>query len=75
MLSNLNGIYATCNKLPAHTQEWIFHLTKEELMTKPKAYIKNWIQNSTTYIQNELKTIAWQNCLNTQDIRTFFNPA
>jgi len=61
MLSNLNGIYATCDKLPAHTQEQIFHLTKEELMTKPKEYIETWIQNSTTYICKELKTIARQN--------------
>jgi len=68
MLSDLNGIYAACDKLPAHTQDRIFHLTKDELLAKPKSYIKNWILHSTEYIQNELKTIAKQNRLNTQDI-------
>jgi len=74
MLFNLNGIYATQDKLPTHTQNRIFHLTKEELLTKSKSYIKNWIQHSSTYIHNKLKTIAQQNWLNTQDIQTFFNP-
>jgi len=68
MLSDLNGIYAACDKLPAHTQDRIFHLTKDKLLAKPKSYIKNWILHSTKYIQNELKTIAKQNQLNTQDI-------
>jgi len=36
MLSNLNGIYATWDKLLTHTQDRIFHLTKEEMLTKSK---------------------------------------
>ncbi len=60
MLSRINGIYASQSCLPHHAQERIFALSKEELLSKLKVYIKNWIKNSTQYIQNELKIKARQ---------------
>jgi len=36
MMSEINGIFALQDWLPPHTQGQIFHLTKEELMTKLK---------------------------------------
>jgi len=74
MMSDIHGIYATRDHLPQHTQDRIFQLTKEELLTKPKQYIQNWIQHSKNFISIELKIIAKQQRTNTQDIRYFFQP-
>jgi len=51
MLSEINGIFATRDHLPQHTQDRIFTTTKEELINKPKQYIQNWITQSKTFIQ------------------------
>jgi len=58
MLSEIHGIYTSQDQLPLHTQELIFKLTKEELMTKLKQYIQNWINNSKKFICNELHILA-----------------
>jgi len=49
-LSAIAGIFATKTQHPPHAQEYIYKLTQEELLTKPRSYIQNWITNSTTYI-------------------------
>jgi len=72
MLSEIHGIYASRDRLPPQTQELIFKLTKEELMTKPKQYIQTWINNSKKFIRNEIRILTKQQKLNTQDIRLFF---
>jgi len=74
MISDINGIYATRHRLPQPTQDKIFRMTKEELLTKPKQYIQSWINNSKSYIKAELKIIRQQQKANTQDIRQFFQP-
>jgi len=74
MESDLNGIYAAKDRLPQHTQERIFTLTKDELLAKPKQYILNWIRHTKHYIRAELKIIAKQQRTNNQDIRLFFPP-
>jgi len=51
MLSEIHGIYALQDWLPPHTQE-------EELMTKLKQYIQNWINNSKKFIHNKLHILA-----------------
>jgi len=72
MLSDLNGIYAAHDRLPLHVQNWIFHTTKEDLLTKPKKYIQTWIQQTKPYIQTELKILAKQQWTQNQDIWAFF---
>jgi len=74
MLSKIDGIYASRDRLPPHTQQIIFKLSKEELLTKPKQYIQSWINHSKTFIRNELRIIAKQQRSNTQDIRQFSLP-
>jgi len=74
MLSEINGIYASWDCLPLHTQQIIFKLSKEELLTKPKQYIQSWINHSKTFICNEVHIIAKQQRTNTQDIHQFFPP-
>ena len=74
MVSEINGIYASRDRLPPHTQQIIFKLSKEELLTKSKQYIQSWINHSKTFIRNELRIIAKQQCSNTQDICQFFPP-
>jgi len=61
-----------CKQLLIHIQDWIFHLTKEELLSKSKQYIQTWIQNTKTYIQTKLKILAKQQHTNSQDIWQFF---
>jgi len=46
MLSEINGIDASRDRLPLHTQQIIFKLSKEELLAKPKQYIQSWINHS-----------------------------
>jgi len=74
MLSDLQGIFAARNQLPNHTHERIYNHTYEELITKPKPYIQNWITNNQNYIRHEFKILAKQNRVNSQDIRQFFPP-
>jgi len=71
MESELHGIYAAKDHLLQHTQEHIFTLTKDELLTKPKQYILNWIQHTKNYIQTKLKILAKQHHINNQDIHLF----
>jgi len=54
ILSDINGIFTSWDWLPLHTQDLIFQLTKEELLTRPKLYIQTWINNSKSFICNEL---------------------
>jgi len=74
ILSEISGIYASRDHLPLQTLELIFKLTKEELMTKPKQYIQNWINNSKKFLHNEICILTKQQKLNTQDIHLFFAP-
>jgi len=74
MLSEIHSIYTSRDHLPLQTQELIFKLTKEELMTKLKQYIQNWINNSKIFIGNKISILAKQQKLNTQDIWLFFAP-
>jgi len=66
--------YTSWDHLPPHTQELFFKLTKEKLMTKPKQYIQNWIDNSKMFICNELHILAKQQKMNAQDMCLFFTP-
>jgi len=50
MMSNIHGIYAAQDWLPQHTQDKVFKMTKEELLTKPKQYIIAWIHHTKNYI-------------------------
>ncbi len=72
MISEINGIFAAQDRLPQHTQDRIFTLTKKELIQKTKQYIQNWITHSKTFIRNKLKILAKQQRTNTQDIQQFF---
>jgi len=72
MLSNLHGIYMAHEILLLHIQNQIFHITKEELLTKPKNHIQTWIQQTKPYIQTELKILAKQQWTHNQDIWLFF---
>jgi len=74
MHPQINGIYASQACLPQHAQDQIFTLSKEELLSKPKAYIENWIKNSTQYIWNKFKIQSKQQQITTQAIWQFFNP-
>jgi len=74
MLSDLNGIYAARDRLPPHVQNRIFHITKEELLTRPKKYIQTWIQRIKPHIQTKLKIQAKQQQTHNQDIWTFPPP-
>ncbi len=74
MLTNLQGIFAACDRLPPHTHNSIYNHTYDELLLKPKHYIQNWIQNNKKHIQHKLKILAKQIKIDTQDIRQFFPP-
>jgi len=68
MLSDLHSIYVARDRLLLHVQNKIFHITKAELLTKPKKYIQTWIQQTKLYIQTKLKILAKQQQIQTQDI-------
>jgi len=67
-------IYATCNRLPQSTQDKIFQMTKDKLLTKLKQYIQSWINISKSYIKDKLRIIKQQQKASTQDIHQFSSP-
>jgi len=74
MLSDLQGIFAARNQLPHHTHDHIYNHAYEELITKLKPYIQNWIMNNQNYICHELKILTKQTQAKSQDIWQFFLP-
>ncbi len=55
-------MYETHQQLPPEVQEAVFHRPLEEMLDKPPAFLRSWIERSQRYIQQQLK--ATKNALN-----------
>jgi len=65
-------MYETHQQLPPEVQEAVFHRPLEELLDKPPAFLRSWIERSQRYIQQQLKAAKKRTQLRTHDIRSFF---
>jgi len=65
-------IIETHQQLPPELQEAVFQHTLAEMLEKPPAFLRSWIERSQCYITQQLKAAKKRAKLNTPDIRSFF---
>jgi len=65
-------MYELHQQLPPEVQEAVFHRPLEEMLDKPPAFLRSWIEHSQRYIQQQLKAAKKHAKLHTPDIHLFF---
>jgi len=66
--------YEIGQQLPPAAQEALFHRPLEQLIEQPPNVLRTWLERTNKYMKQQLKAAKTRAKLNTQDIRSFFEP-
>ncbi len=66
--------YEIGQQLPPEAQEALFHRPLEQLMEQPPHVLRTWLERTNKYMKQQFKAAKTRAKLNTQDIRSFFEP-
>jgi len=67
-------MYETGHQLPPVIRDAVFTKPLQEMLDQPPIILRKWLERSTLYIRQQLKAVKTRAKLNTQDIRSFFQP-